>query len=175
MFKSVDDIIRFLISTRFSDASFIEVIRNCYFTEREKRVFRYYPAYLSRVYRQAEIGYHTNLSQPTVSLLFRQCCRKLRIFRALLSKMPYHWNQIKMYCTPKAQIVFSYALAGVRFARIARMLRCTVFNVSLICKHALSRLRIICPSTYYWAISILKTRRTLRGHPLDPRDILSIK
>ncbi|MEM2174818.1 MAG: hypothetical protein QXI58_04265 [Candidatus Micrarchaeia archaeon] len=165
-FDSLTKIVDFLKTTNFSNFSVIEVVKNHYLTEREQKVFSYYLDYIEKKHRQAEIGYFVNMSQPTVSLLLRNCRRKMVIFRNLLLKAPGHIDVIKSVCTPKACLVLDRSLASVSFTKIAKEMKCTIFNVSLICKCALKRLFKMNKKTYYWAYSFLKTLHILRSSPL---------
>lgn len=165
-FDSFSKIVEFLTATNFSDFSIIEIVKNHYLTERERRVFSYYLDYIEKKYRQAEIGYFVNMSQPTISLLLRNCRRKMVVFRKLLLKAPYHIEVIKKVCTPKAYLVLDRSLASVSFTKIAKEMKCTIFNVSLICKCALKRLSKENKKTYGWTYSFLKTLHILRSSPL---------
>lgn len=155
-FSSILQICDFLEKMRFSETAILEVVKRCYFTRRESRIFEYFPYYLQG-YRQAEIGFFANMSQPTVSCTLKRCITKIRSFKKLLSPdMSYHIASIRQVCTPKACDVLFKALAGIRFRSLARQYKCTVFNISLICKYALRKLKKHNLPTYEWAISVLK-------------------
>jgi len=155
--QTMQEILDFLKTFDFSDYAIIEVCRVHYFTKREKKVFEYYPMYLQHDRTEAEIGYYLNLSQPTISSIFKRCRLKISLIKQLLLDADHHLEVIRTTCTENAYNVLCKALAGTRFVTIAKERKCTVFNVSLICSCALKRLEKYAPDTHHWAFSFLKT------------------
>lgn len=161
-FETILDIVDFLSGKRHSDHAVIEVVRKCYFSYRERKVFEHYPSYISGK-RQSDIGFLLNYSQGTVSMLFKKCTDKLKFFREWYqSPVDLYIDQLKECCTPKEFQAMLYLLSGKKMVEISRIFGCTKFNISLLCSHALRRIRYKNRKLYVWAVTMFSILKTIK-------------
>jgi transcriptional regulator len=162
-FKTVVEIFDFLENMSHDENAMIEVVRQCYFSYREKRAFDHYPAWLNGK-RQSDIGFSLGYTQGTVSMLLKRCKYKLQFFKEWFS-FPVRDNLqvIQSVCTRREYDALLYTLSGKKMVEISKLFKCTKFNISLLCSHALRRLKGASPTVYDWAYSMLTLLKTIKS------------
>ncbi len=140
-FINIYSIIDFLEKYSFSDHAIIEVSRTCYLLQREKKIFEYYPKYLSGT-RQSDIGVLLGWSQGLVSILFANCRMKMKFFKEWFSDdIRSICDSARSVCTPREWSVIEKLMAGIKMVDVAKEFKCTKFNICLLTKSGISKLK----------------------------------
>jgi hypothetical protein len=162
-FINIYAIIDFLENYSFSEHAIIEVSRACYLLQREKKIFEYYPKYLSGK-RQSDIGVLLGWSQGLVSILFTHCRTKIKFFKEWFSDdIRAICDSAKGVCTPREWSVIERLMAGIKMVDVAKEFKCTKFNICLLTKSGISKLKSKNQEAYYKIYELLSFIKILKS------------